>query len=87
VSTKLTDDDDDINTLLIPEQNCEFFPSGVVTHFKNLEGIVVQKSSLKKITKKDLKGFWNLRSNKLKRIENEHFRYSTKLDLISLFNN
>lgn len=81
-----------INALLILEQNCEFFPSGVAKYFNNLEGIAVQKSNLKKITKSDLKSFWNLRSislfgNKLKVIENELFRYNPRLELISLFNN
>lgn len=81
-----------VNALLILEQNCEFFPSGVVKYFRDLEGIAVQKSNLKQITKYDLKAFYNLRSislfgNKLKVIENELFRYNPKLELISLFNN
>lgn len=81
-----------VNALLILEQNCEFFPSGIIKYFTNLEGIAVQKSNLKKITKGDLKGFWKLRSislfgNKLKVIENELFRYNPKLELVSLFNN
>jgi Leucine rich repeat len=84
--------DNVVNALLILEQNCEFFPHGIVKYFGNLEGIAVQKSNLKKITKSDLKGFWNLRSislfgNKLRVIENELFRYNPKLELVSLFKN
>lgn len=92
--TKVLPDTNDktVNALLILEQNCELFPSGVLKFFNSLEGIAVQKSNLKKIVKNDLKGFSNLRSislfgNKLTVIENELFRYNPKLELVSLFNN
>lgn len=95
VITKVLPDKNDkdvVNALLILDQNCELFPSGIAKYFKNLEGIAVQKSNLQKITKSDLKSFFNLRSislfgNKLKVIENELFRYNPKLELVSLFNN
>lgn len=94
VITKLHPESNDksVNAFLVFDQNFEFFPLGLDKLFKNLEGIAVQKSNLKVISKNDLKGFSNLRSislyeNRLKVIENELFRYNPKLELISLFNN
>lgn len=83
--------DKSVNAFLVHNQNCEYFPN-ISDFFGNIEGIAIQKSNLRKITKKDLKGFKNLKSislfgNRLKIIENELFRYNPKLELVSLFNN
>lgn len=88
----LGESNENVNTLLIIEQTCEFFPIGIGKYFKKLEGIAVQKSGLKKITKYDLKDFVNLKSislfgNELKTIESNLFMFNPKLKLISVFNN
>lgn len=83
---------DNVNTFLILEQICEFFPVGVERYFKGLEGLAVQKSGLKKITKSDLKPFGELKSislfgNELTTLESNLFMYNPKLKLISAFQN
>lgn len=95
--TKLSDSHpetnrDKVNTILIFEQICEFFSTGLERHFKNLSGIAIQYSGLKKITKGDLKHLGNLKSlslfgNKLECLENDLFRFNPQLELISLFKN
>ena len=83
---------DNVNTFLIFEQICDYFPIGIEKYFKNLEGIAVQKSGLKRITKSDLKPFYKLKSislygNELTTLESNLFMYNPKLKLISVFNN
>lgn len=83
---------DNVNTFLIFEQICDYFPVGVEKYFKNLEGIAVQKSGLKRLTKSDLKPFANLKSislfgNMLTTLESNLFMFNPKLKLISVFNN
>lgn len=83
---------DNVNTFLVFEQICEYFPVGVDKYFKSLEGLAVQKSGLKKITKNDLKPFNKLKSlslygNSLTSLESNLFMFNSKLKLISVFNN
>lgn len=83
---------DKVNTFLIFEQICEYFPVGVEKYFKSLTGLAVQKSGLKRITKGDLKPFGNLKSislfgNELTSLESDLFMFNPKLKLISVFNN
>lgn len=83
---------DNVNTLLIFEQICEFFPVGIENQFQKMEGIAIQKSGLKKITKNDLRGFPKLKSislfgNQLITLESNLFLFNTELKLVSLFNN
>lgn len=83
---------DKVNTVLAFEQVCDFFPVGLEKFFKNLTGIAIQKSGLKRISKSDLKPFGQLRSislfgNKLKTLESDLFMYNPLLELISLFAN
>lgn len=83
---------DNVNTLLIIEQICEFFPVGIDKQFQKLEGVAIQKSGLKKITKNDLRGFANLKSislfgNQLETLESNLFIFNPKLKLISVFSN
>lgn len=83
---------DNVNTFLIFEQICDNFPVGVDKYFKNLEGIAVQKSGLKRITKSDLKPFAKLKSislygNKLTALESHLFIYNPNIKLVSVFNN
>lgn len=83
---------DNVNTFLVFEQICEYFPVGIEKFFKNLIGIAVQKSGLKKITKADLKPFGELRSislfgNGLTSLESNLFMFNPKLKLVSVFNN
>lgn len=81
-----------VNTILIFEQICEFLPVGIENFFKGIEGIAIQKSSLKRITKSDLQPFKDLRSlslfeNKLTSLESNLFMFNPKLKIISLFSN
>lgn len=83
---------DNVNTFLIFEQNCWYFPVGISDFFKKLEGLAIQKSGLKKITKSDLKPFTQLKSlslygNQLISLESRLFIFNQKLQLISLFSN
>lgn len=83
---------DKVNTLLIYEQVCEYFPVGLDKYFKGLLGIAIQKSGLKRITRNDLRPFGDLKSlslfgNKLTVLESNLFYFNPKLELISLFKN
>lgn len=83
---------DKVNTFLVFEQNCDYFPIGIDNYFKKLEGLAIQKSGLKKITKAELKPFKELKSislygNELTSLESRLFMYNPKLKLISLFSN
>lgn len=83
---------DKVNTLLIYEQICEYFPAGLDKYFKGLLGIAIQKSGLKRITRNDLRPFGDLKSlslfgNKLIVLESNLFYFNPKLELISLFQN
>lgn len=82
---------DNVNTFLVFEQICEYFPVGIEKNF-NLIGLAVQKSGLKRITKGDLKPFGDLKSislfgNVLTSLESDLFIFNPKLKLISFFNN
>lgn len=83
---------DKVNTFLVFEQICEFLPVGIARFFKGLEGMAIQKSGLKRITKMDLRPFKGLKSislygNKLQSLESNLFIFNPKIKLISLFNN
>lgn len=83
---------DKVNAFLIYEQICEFFPVGVEHVLKGLEGIAVQKSGLKIITKYDLKPFGNLKSislygNRLTSLESNLFVFNPQLKQIAIHGN
>lgn len=83
---------DKVTALLIFEQICEYFPAGFDKFFKGLLGIAVQKSGLKKLTKRDLKHFTELKSlslygNKLETLESDLFYYNLQLEMLSVFDN
>ncbi|KAG5668885.1 hypothetical protein PVAND_016805 [Polypedilum vanderplanki] len=81
-----------VSAVQIRDQICEFFPRGIDKFFTNLEGIAVQRSRLRIVTKNDLKPFTKLRSlslfgNQLKSLEYGLLKFNPQLEFISFFNN
>lgn len=79
---------DDVTALNVENQICHFMPRGFEEFFKNIQGLQIQNSFLKAISKEDLKpfpmlrGIW-IRGNKLTAMQPNLFEFNARLECIN----
>lgn len=83
---------DNIKILRIESQTMHFFPNGIGSFFKNLEGIYVEKCNLKSIRSSDLEPFKELKelwikTNDLEVLENDLLQYNPELRMVTFEQN
>lgn len=83
---------DDVRGFYIEYKTIHYFPKGINEIFKNLNGISIRNSHLKKIAQEDLSKFpnlvrLNLYNNNIEVVEEDLFKFNLKLKYISLSHN
>lgn len=82
----------DVKLVLFQEQNLPNFPDDIHKFFTNVEGLIIDDSSLKSISKTDLVNFPKLKllvitNNKIDKIENDLFEGCPDIEYLVFKNN
>lgn len=83
---------EDVKYLFIIDQFLKNFPGGIVDFFKNVDALDIRQSALISISANDLRPFpsllyLDLHGNELTSIDEDLFKYTPNLKLVSLFRN
>lgn len=82
----------DVKLILIQEQKIANIPENLSKFFPNIEGLIIDDSSLKTISKSDLVNFPNLKllfigNNRIEKIDGDLFEACTELERLVFTNN